>query len=91
MLGQKKINRYCPVCGKSWTGVTGGFDPKKMDSLEAIRCYKEAKESLECPFCKETEMNNRSIDDAKNDNLPFVLQDPRYTLEDVFLPHWSQV
>lgn len=91
MLGQKKITRHCPVCGKSWTGVTGGFNPKKMDSLEAIRCYKEAKESRECPYCKEEEMKNQSVEKTKNDSLPYILQDPRYSLDDVFLPHKSQV
>lgn len=90
MLGQKKINRYCPVCGKSWTGVTGGFNPKKMNSLEAIRCYKEAKESRECPYCKEKKMQEK-VAEEKEDNLPYILQEPRYTLEDVFLPAKSKL
>lgn len=89
--GQKKITRYCDVCGKSWVGVTGGFNPKKMDSLKAIRCFKEAKESLECPYCKEQKMKEKMAEEKKEDRLPYILQDPRYTLEDVFLPAKSKL
>ena len=44
---QCKITRYCNICGKNWVGITGGFNPKKMDSLEDIQHYKEAKASME--------------------------------------------
>ena len=87
---QKQITRYCDVCGKSWVGVTGGFNPKKMDSLEAIQHYKEAKASLECPYCKEKEMKEQMSEEKKG-NLPYILQEPRYTLEDVFLPAKSKL
>lgn len=86
---QMNITRYCNVCGKSWVGVTGGFNPKKMDSLEAIRHYKETKESLKCPYCKGSKMNEENA--KKSGNIPYVLQDPRYTLEDVFLPAKSKL
>ena len=72
-------------------GVTGGFNPKKMDSLKAIRCFKEAKESLECPYCKEQKMKEKMAEEKKEDRLPYILQDPRYTLEDVFLPAKSKL
>lgn len=91
MSDQRKITRYCEVCGKSWVGVTGGFNPKKMDSLEAIRHYKEAKASLECPYCKEKEMEEQMSEEKNDEKLPYILQDPRYTLEDVFLPAKSKL
>lgn len=91
MSVQRKITRYCEVCGKSWTGVTGGFNPKKMDSLEAIRHYKEAKASLECPYCKEKEMKERMSEEKNDEKLPYILQDPRYTLEEVILPAKSKL
>lgn len=89
---QSKITRYCDICGKSWVGVTGGFNPKKMDSLEDIQHYKEAKASMECPFCKEKEMRSENAKvDTEEENLPYMLQEPRYTLEDVFLPEKSKL
>ena len=61
-----------------------------MDSLEAIQHFKEAKESLECPYCKENKVKNQMSEEKKSD-LPYILQDPRYTLEDVFLPAKSKL
>ena len=89
---QCKITRYCNICGKNWVGITGGFNPKKMDSLEDIQHYKEAKASMECPFCKEKEMRSENAEvETEEENLPYMLQAPRYTLDDVFLPEKSKL
>lgn len=90
MSKQTKITRHCPVCGKSWIGVTGGFNPKKMDTLEDIQHYKEAIESKKCPYCKESEMKEQVQEDNQN-KTTYMLQEPRYTLKDVFLPAKSKL
>ncbi|WP_200804181.1 ATP-binding protein [Fibrobacter intestinalis] len=66
-----------------------------MDSLESMQHFKEFQETKDCPVCKEKKSNpiKDSLNEQdKSENVKtFLVQDPRYTLDDVFLPASSQL
>lgn len=92
---QKKAVRTCSVCGKDWVAFVGGYNPKNMGSLESMQHFKEAQETKDCPFCKGKVFSNmRENAERKNEaesGKTFLVQEPRYTLNDVFLPKSSQL
>lgn len=92
---QKKVVRTCSVCGRDWVAFVGGYNPKNMDSLESMQHFKEAQETKDCPFCMgKVSSNMRENAERRNEaesGKSFLVQEPRYTLNDVFLPRSSQL
>lgn len=89
---KKKTQEYsCPKCGRKWVGSAGGYDRNNPSKdMESTYNYLAEIEGKKCPFCAKMETRKPSLQNAKDmmdqsKEKTFVLQHPRFALEDVYL------